>query len=58
MAVRATTESPGSEAYAFSYLAGGLICAIGIVAAFFIPMWPGKQQDEGPVMRPATPTAR
>lgn len=58
VAVKATTDIPGSDAYAFSYLAGGLICAAGIAAAFFIPMWPGRQADEGPAMRPATTPAR
>lgn len=58
VAVKATTQIPGSEAYSFSYLAGGLICAVGIVAAFFIPMRPGRQRDEGPVMTPATTPAR
>lgn len=37
---------PDSEAYSFAYLAGGVICSAGLLAALFIPMWPGREGDD------------
>lgn len=48
VAVKAGTGVAASaDAYSFSYLVGGCISTVGLAAAFFIPMWPGRRAPEG-----------
>lgn len=51
VAVHARGGAASADDYAFSYLIGGLICSVGLVAAFFIPMSQGRQ---GSSPRPST----
>ena len=47
-----TAHADGTTAvaadYSYSFRLAGIICAVGIVAGFFIPMWPGRSEAKRP----------